>query len=325
HRRARRRRETHPRPVRLLDRSVRARRAAARGVRGLTTVRATLIVNPFASRVTEERLRAVERELSRTAEIVTLLTERRGHATEVARAAEGRSLYVYGGDGGHTEAVNWLTRDVPVGLVPGGHTNVFPRALGLPQDALAAARRLGGGRTRRITLGRVNGRRFTFSAGVGIDAEAVRRIDELGRAQDGQRPGDLAYGRVVASLRFRGYEPGLEVRGAGRAGFILVSNDTVYTYAGRVPVRFSPSARFELGLDFAAPERPKGLSVPRLLGRIAAGRGLEGARGVISGHDVDRFEVVCDRPMPLQADGEDLGDVTEAVFGAERGAVAVLV
>jgi diacylglycerol kinase family enzyme len=42
-------------------------------------------------------------------------------------------------------------------------------------------------------------------------------------------------------------------------------------------------------------------------------------------HDADRIEVVCDRPMPLQVDGEDLGDVTEVVFEAERGAVPVLV
>jgi diacylglycerol kinase family enzyme len=41
-------------------------------------------------------------------------------------------------------------------------------------------------------------------------------------------------------------------------------------------------------------------------------------------HDTDRLEIVCDVPMPLQADGEDLGDVREAVFEAERGAVAVL-
>jgi diacylglycerol kinase family enzyme len=291
----------------------------------LTTMRATLIVNPFASRVTEERLRAVERVLADKAELTTLLTQRRGHAVELAEEAEGETLYVYGGDGVYNEAVNGLTRDVPVGFVPGGHTNVFPRALGLPQDAVAAARRLREGRTRRITLGRVNGRRFTFSAGIGIDADAVRRIDELGRAQDGRRPGDLAYSRVVASLLVRGYEAGLEVRGVGRAGFILVSNDAVYTYAGRAPARFSPSARFELGLDFVAPERPKGLALPRLLGRIAVGRGLEGARGVLSGHDVDRLEVDCDRPMPLQADGEDLGDVTEAVFEAERDAIAVLV
>ncbi len=43
------------------------------------------------------------------------------------------------------------------------------------------------------------------------------------------------------------------------------------------------------------------------------------------GHDLDRIEVRCDTPLPLQADGEDLGDVEQAVFEAERLAISVLV
>ena len=42
-------------------------------------------------------------------------------------------------------------------------------------------------------------------------------------------------------------------------------------------------------------------------------------------HDTDRIEIRCDEPMPLQLDGEDIGDVSEVVFEAERDAVAVLV
>jgi diacylglycerol kinase family enzyme len=45
---------------------------------------------------------------------------------------------------------------------------------------------------------------------------------------------------------------------------------------------------------------------------------------VLAAHDVDRVTARCDRPLPLQADGEDLGDVTEAVFEAERDALSVL-
>ena len=52
---------------------------------------------------------------------------------------------------------------------------------------------------------------------------------------------------------------------------------------------------------------------------------MAGASGVLAGHDLDRIEVRCDVPLPLQADGEDLGDVREAVFEAERDAVTVLV
>ena len=57
---------------------------------------------------------------------------------------------------------------------------------------------------------------------------------------------------------------------------------------------------------------------------MLAGRGLASAPGVLSGHDLDRIELHCDAPLPLEADGEDLGDVTEAIFEAERDAVTVL-
>ncbi len=288
-------------------------------------MRATLIVNPMASRVTEERIRAVERELVRAYEVITVRTERRGHAMELARTADGDAILAFGGDGLFNEVVNGIERPLPLGFLPGGHTSVLARALGMPRDPVAAARALAVGRTRRMSLGRVNGRRFAFASGLGVDAEAVRAIDARGRARDGRRPGDLAFAWVVARLLLRGYEPRLEVRGLGRAALAFVSNDAVYTYAGPVALRFSRKARFELGLDIAAPERVDAPALARLLPRLALGRGLAGARGVLAGHDLERIEITCDGPLPLQADGEDLGDVEEAVFEAERGAVAVLV
>jgi hypothetical protein len=45
---------------------------------------------------------------------------------------------------------------------------------------------------------------------------------------------------------------------------------------------------------------------------------------LLRAHDADRIEIVCDRPLPLEADGEDLGDVEHVVLEAERDAVAVL-
>ena len=117
----------------------------------------------------------------------------------------------------------------------------------------------------------------------------------------------------------------LEIRGLGRAAVAFVSNDAVFTYAGPIPLRVSRGARFELGLDVVAPGRVTGAALARLVPRLLLGRGLVGAPGVLAGHDLDRIEVVCDVPLPLQADGEDLGDVREAVFEAERDAIAVLV
>ena len=84
----------------------------------------------------------------------------------------------------------------------------------------------------------------------------------------------------------------------------------------------APDATLESGLDLVAPRRVLPHRVPGLFRYVMSGRRLP--RSVVSAHDVDRIEVRCDVPTALQADGEDLGDVTEAVFEAERGAVSVL-
>jgi diacylglycerol kinase family enzyme len=294
--------------------------------------RAVLIVNPFASAVTEERTAAVERALQRVAEVRTVRTERPRHATELAAAAAADvdAVLAFSGDGGFNEVLNGVDRaDLPLGFVPGGGTSVLPRTLGLPRDPVRAAEQLADAlertRTRAISTGRVNGRRFAFSAGIGVDAEAVRRIDARGRSAEGERPGDAAFVatfvRLLLERRAR-LDPALELRGHGRAAFVLVANVHPYTYVKALAVQVAPEAVFEDGLDFLAPIAIRPANLPRLLCYVFTGRGRP---EVLKGHDLDRIEVVCDAPMPLQADGEDLGDVAEAVFEAERRSLTVLV
>jgi diacylglycerol kinase family enzyme len=295
-------------------------------------VRVFLVVNPFATRVTEERLADVRAELGRVAELEVVLTERPGHATELVAAAcrgEGEAIVVFSGDGGFNEALNGLERDVPIGFLPGGGASVLSRALGLPADPVAAARQVGealvAGRSRRISLGRVNGRRFAFAAGVGLPAEAVRRVDALGRDREGRRPGDLAFAlavvRALAACRGR-LEPRLEVAGIGHASCAFIANGRPYTYAKRLGLPIAPEVEFEGGLDLVAPGRVRPVSVPLTAIRVLSGRVRTG--GFLRGHDLDRIEIACDLALPLHADGEDLGDVERAVFEAERGAVSVL-
>ncbi|HUJ56021.1 MAG TPA: diacylglycerol kinase family protein [Gaiellaceae bacterium] len=296
-------------------------------------MRVTLVVNPFATNVAEKRLAEVRAELERAAELDVVLTERPRHATELvaaACAAGAEAVVVFSGDGGFNEALNGLERDVPIGFLPGGGASVLSRALGLPQDPVEAARvvaaALAERRTRRITVGRVNGRRFAFGAGVGLDAEAVRRVDALGRRADGKRPGDLAFAVAIvrAIVARRGHlEPELEIAGLGRAALAFVANGSPYTYAKGVPIPIAPEASFELGLDLVAPIRVRRRTIVGTALRILTGHVRHGP--YLYGHDLDRVEIACDRPMPLHADGEDLGDTEHALFEAERGAVSVLV
>lgn len=292
--------------------------------------RSVLIVNPSASGVTPELTVAVEEGLQVAGDVQTILTERPGHAEEIAEAAgpNAERIYVFSGDGGFNEVVNGLGVDVPVGFIPGGSTSVFPRALGVPRDPVAAARALAASPVARlISLGRVNGRRFTFSAGFGVDAELVRRVDALGRAT-GKRASDLAFARTLAGIfaeRRARFEPVMEVEGLGRVAFALVANGHPYSYVGRIPLRIAPKAEFELGLDLVAPRDLRARRLPQVAAWMLAGKGQQRSPHVLYVHDADELVVRADRPTPLQVDGEDLGDVDEAHFEAERSALQVLV
>jgi diacylglycerol kinase family enzyme len=296
-------------------------------------VKVALVVNPFATSVSEERLADVRAELARVAELDVLLTERPGHATELVTGAcrgGADAVVVFSGDGGFNEALNGLESDVSIGFLPGGGTSVFSRALGLPRDPVEAARQvaeaLSAGRTRRISLGKVNGRRFAFAAGIGLPAGAVRRVDDLGRSGDGRRPGDLAFAwaivRELAAQRGR-LEPQLEIEGYGRAACAFVANGRPYTYIGPVGLPFAPDADFDRGLDLIAPVEVTPVALPSVAARVLSGRAS--GRRFLREHDLDRIEIRCDAALPLQVDGEDLGDVEHVLFEAERAAVSVLI
>jgi diacylglycerol kinase family enzyme len=291
-----------------------------------------LIVNPFASGVSEARVEAVERELQRVADVRRRVTERPSHGAELAaEVLPEQALVVFSGDGGFNEVLNGVSDGVPVGFLPGGGTSVLSRALGSPRPG---RRRPAGRRGTRDRAGAADFARACERTPLRLlrgnrprrrARPPRRRARAPGRRQaTGRFRLPAAAARLAGSRRGR-FEPALEVRGLGRAAFALVANTDPYTYAGRVSVHVAPKARFELGLDLVAPERAGPTDLPRLLGYALRGKGLESAGDVLYGHDLDRIEIVCDRPLPLQADGEDLGDVEEAVFEAERDAIAVLI
>ncbi|HWE80838.1 MAG TPA: diacylglycerol kinase family protein [Gaiellaceae bacterium] len=294
--------------------------------------RVVLIVNPYSRGVTRRRVAEVTAALARRAEVVVRQTEYRGHATEMAAEAVGEAdaVVVFSGDGTYNEAINGAAGELPFGFLPGGGASVFPRALGLPRDVVAAAVRIGAAideeRTVSIGLGRVNGRRFCFSAGIGFDAEAVRRIENRGRDRDGRRAGNAIFAATVIGvlLEQRLRQPAqLEVDGYGRAAYLFVANGRPYTYAGPVSITIAGEADFAGGLDFVAPKELRPSLAPRLALRGFRGT-LVGHPLALSGHDLETLVVRCDRPLPLQADGEDLGDVTDARFEADRSALDVL-
>jgi diacylglycerol kinase family enzyme len=128
---------------------------------------------------------------------------------------------------------------------------------------------------------------------------------------------------MLASKRGR-LDSTLTVVGRGRAAFALVANCDPYTYAGPMPLHVAPEARFDLGLDLVAPVELKASRLPSVALSLARPKSA-GQSWTLRAHDLDELMIECDGPTALQADGEDLGDVTTAAFRAERDALKVLV
>ena len=285
-----------------------------------------LIVNPLASGVTEPELAAVQAALPPGTE--TVLTHARGHAVELAREWSPGSRRCTCSRA-TARSTRCSTASPPTSR--SGSSQAAARACSRGPSGCRATRSgrrngLRSGTTRRISLGTVNGRRFGFNAGIGFDAELVRRVDALGRRSDGKRPGTSPLReRPCGCSPTTGFAtaPAIEIEGLGRAAFAFVANCSPYTYLGRLGLRIAPDATFDGGLDIVAPIELRARSLPGL--GIQAWRGRTERGGTLYRHDADRIRIRCDTPLPLQVDGEDMGDVSEVELVAERDAVTVLV
>src|ERR1700716_1421809 len=147
--------------------------------------RMLIIVNPYAATVSDRLSHLVVYALQGRFEVDAVDTEARGHATEICREAahEGYDVVVaFGGDGTVNEAANGLLgSSTPLCCLPGGSANVFGKMLGIPGDPVDATEHLlamaDDWRPRKVDLGVVNGRCFTFASGLGLDASVVERVD----------------------------------------------------------------------------------------------------------------------------------------------------
>jgi diacylglycerol kinase family enzyme len=304
-------------------------------------MRALLVVNPNATTTGAMQVEYFADALRTACEVTVLATERRGHASGIAEAArdDGYDLVVaHGGDGTVNEVVNGLMR-IDAGarpgfaVIPGGHGNVFSRALGQPTDPSTAAVRLARavrlGVTRRIGLGDVGGRYFTFSAGFGFDARVVRQVD-LGR-----RAGRSATTPQYVAATLREYMRSTPWRRAPLTlitpsgmmtpglHLLIVGNTTPWTYLGDQPLHATPLASFETGLDVLGLRRFGPATLAQTFAQVLTAASPR-HRNLVRLHDVDGVTVHSEQPISVQLDGEYAGEVTTATVRAHRDALTVV-
>lgn len=309
------------------------------------------MVNPRATTTSERSRDVLVRALRSAVELTVEYTSRRGHAASLARSAAESGVDVVvtlGGDGTVNEAVNGLmtaptvlgplpgppAQHLPaLAVVPGGSTNVFARALGLPRDwADGTSVILDGlrdGRHRVIGLGRADDRYFTFAAGLGLDAAVVRRVEQA--RLRGRTSTPALYFRSIAGQLFTGDDrktPPLSIERPGEPteaglGSLIVQNTAPWTYLGDRAINPNPDASFDRGLDVLAVRKLDLFRTGRTMAQLASGRSPHGKQ-VLQLHDVDEFTVVASRPQPFQLDGDYLGERQKVHFVSVPEALRVI-
>lgn len=308
-------------------------------------MRALLVVNRRATTTSERRRDVLVRALRSAVDVEVAYTARRNHAIALARqaASSGAGLVVvHAGDGTVNEVVNGLMASgagagerPALAVVPGGSTNVFARALGLPRDWAEAAgvilEALRESRSRTIGLGRADDRYFTFSAGLGLDAAVIRRVEQARLRGRTNTPTLYARATLGHVMRERD-RPVLTLESpvdradhaAEPFATVIVQNTSPWTYLGDRPIDPNPGASFDLGLDVLAIRALRVPSVVRIFGQMLSQQDGPHGRQVRRWHDLSELTLRASRPVPFQLDGDYLGERQKVLLTAVPRALRVL-
>ena len=309
--------------------------------------RMLLIVNPYATTVSDRLKNLVVYALQGRFDVEAVSTQAQNHATEIGREAQdgGYDVVVaFGGDGTLNEVANGLAgTDLPVAILPGGSTNVVGRTLGIPNDVVDATEHLlslaDDWQPRKIDLGMVDDRYFVFSCGVGIDATVVRRVDANPKLKATAGPYYYSWAGVsgfyrkylVNPIRVRttvdGHEP---VEGVTT----IVQNSDPFTYFASRPIRVCEGIGLDDGtLSMAVLKRAAQRDMPTLISSLFS-ETKPAARHKQVAHFDDVLHAVVEtastakdgtlRPFPLQVDGDYIGERERIELRAAPSALTIV-
>ena len=309
--------------------------------------RMLIIVNPYATTVSDRLKNLVVYALQARYEVEAVDTEAAEHAIEIGREARhgGYDIVVaFGGDGTLNEVANGLAgTDVPVSVLPGGSTNVVCRTLGIPNDVVDATEHLIGladdFQPRKIDLGRCNGRRFVFACGVGLDATVVKRVDAHPRLKARARQWYYTWAAISGFYRHYLRDPvrlelevdGRDARGRHRDRAELRPLHLLRQHPDPRSARTSASTTARS--RWRCSRRAKQRDMLPIAARVLNSR-LHAAKH----RQIDEFDDVSEavvrsvsmdedgqpRPFPVQVDGDYIGEYTELDFTVEPGALTIV-
>lgn len=306
-----------------------------------------LIVNPYATTVSDRLKNLVVYALQGRFDVEAVATQAQNHATEIGReACEGGYdvVVAFGGDGTLNEVVNGMAgTDLPVTILPGGSTNVVCRTLGIPNDVVDATEHLlalaDDWRPRKIDLGKVDDRYFVFACGAGLDATVVKRVDRNPTIKGNAGPYFYSWAGIssfyrkylVNPIRMRAQVEGREpVEGITT----IVQNSDPFSYFASRPIRVCEGIAIDDGtLSMAVLKRAAQRDMPTLINRLfsesrpaARHRQVAHFDDVLSAtvETVSKNNDGSPRPLPLQVDGDYIGERERIELRAVPGALTIV-
>jgi YegS/Rv2252/BmrU family lipid kinase len=254
--------------------------------------RVIVIINPISGAGRRRDVARQRAELAaalieqRRLDAEVFVTERHGHARELALAAlrRGATLFVaWGGDGTVNEVGSALVgSQASLAIIPSGSGNGLARELGIPLDPTSAFQVVFAGHSRVIDAGELDGHLFFNIAGLGLDAHVAHRFAAGGM----ERRGFIRYLELAARelASFRPLEYGLTTDGRNRRVrplLIALANARQYGNGALI----APEAQLNDGqldivvVDYRPPWRVL-VHVPRLFaGTVASVPGVSMMRG----------------------------------------------
>jgi YegS/Rv2252/BmrU family lipid kinase len=288
----------------------------------------TVIINPIsagAGLVAARRKARIATTLveQRGEQADVVLTERSGHARDLAKAAADRGarlVIAWGGDGTVNEVASALAfGDVPLGIVPAGSGNGLARGLGIARDADRALADALAAASRPLDIGEIEGRYFVNLAGIGFDADIASRFAASARR------GFLGYANITLRL-LRTYVPltyrithdGVTER--TRAILVTIANSAQFGNGALI----APGAKVDDGLlDLVVVEERSRFrticSVPHLFtGTVNRIDGCRMAR-------IRSVTIEADEALTFHVDGEPVRGGTRVSARVHPGALRVAV
>jgi YegS/Rv2252/BmrU family lipid kinase len=270
------------------------------------------IINPVSgagmdSGVAARRVALVSHELDRrNLRGVVCVTERTGHARELATAAASASVplvIVWGGDGTLNETAGVLAgTSSAIGLIPAGSGNGLAASLGVPRHPQAALARALEAPVRAIDVGIIGGRHFVNIAGVGVDARIAMLFNRRAKGSRGKWP-YIAIG-LREGVTYRGRRYTVELDGGaayrGRALLLAFANGREYGMGALL----APGAELDDGLLDAFVIDDRSVAARFWDSRHLARGSVERAPGIVV-RKIRRATIASeDGPMEYHVDGE---------------------